>query len=460
MSATSSAVADKFSRPVAMRTLALVALVTIAFIALCIAGIVLRYSPLPLPGDDWEVYVAFNLDVLEGKSSAWWAVEASHRLILPRLLFWLDFRFFGAHFIFLLITNIVMRIAIVAILIAYTQEQIKGAAFYVLSLLWCVLAFSWMQGPSFYHGTAGSVVFSAILFPLLSFYCLHRAKESSRWFTSALVSGLLSGGSMVNGIFVLPIMTVMGALIGLSARRSLILALVSAAAFALYFWHFEFPDEAHPDPLSVATFIPVYLGSPFYYVVYYWLAGLQHLGAFLFEHGSFVVTNNYLDYPESRMIGIAVAAVTGGVLIISATMIAWAWWRSERRDTCQAALLAFIGFIFITAALTAVGRASLGLDVALSERYTAGLMIAWQALAILILAKFDTEKIARSVSLLAVLLPVALLPVQLKAVLKPDIQDQLAREKSRQALVTGKSDAPFVVHQVERLREMGIEIGK
>jgi hypothetical protein len=51
--------------------------------------------------------------------------------------------------------------------------------------------------------------------------------------TGCLLSGLMSAGSMVNGLFVLPIMTVMCALIGLGARRTLILALVSAAAFAL-----------------------------------------------------------------------------------------------------------------------------------------------------------------------------------------------------------------------------------
>jgi hypothetical protein len=60
---------------------------------------------------------------------------------------------------------------------------------------------------------------------------------------------------------------------------------------------------------------------------------------------------------------------------------------------------------------------------------------------------------------LVVLVPIALLPNQLKAVLKPDLQDQMARERSLNAIKTGQSDDEEVARQVKRLKEMGIELG-
>ena len=161
------------------------------------------------------------------------------------------------------------------------------------------------------------------------------------WFFPAALIGFVSIGTQGNGLCVLPIMTVMSALIGLGARRTVILAGLSLASFVLYFWGFNWglmsPEEmSPPGPVTFTLFILTFLGSPFYYVVYYWLAGLQHMAGFVFGHGSLLVTNNYLDYPASRTAGIIVAMMTGGGLVMAATAITWRWLRSERTDTWQA----------------------------------------------------------------------------------------------------------------------------
>jgi hypothetical protein len=430
------------------------------FIVLCIAGIVTRYSPVPL-GDDWAGYVGFNLDIIQGKTSAWFANDGEHRIVLPRLLLWLDFHFFGARFIFLIVANVIVSIGFLVTLIAYAREKITGRALFVLSALSSVLVFSWMQAPSFYHGWTGVIAMLPILCPLLGFYWLHRARRNPSWFIPAALVGFVSIGTQGNGLCVLPIMTVMSALIGLDARRTVILAVLSLASFVLYFWHFNWglPEEMSSDPATLALFILTFLGGPFYYVIYYWLAGLLHLASFVSGHGSWLVTNNYLDYPASRMAGIIVAIITGGVFVMATTAMAWRWFRFERTDTWQAALLAFIGFIIASAALAAIGRAKFGFDYAVQERYMTGPMLAWQALAILLFARLDAGKVSRTLTLLVVLVPIALLPNQMKAVLKPDLQDQTARERSLNAIKTGQSDDEEVARQVKRLKEMGIEIG-
>jgi hypothetical protein len=197
------------------------------------------------------------------------------------------------------------------------------------------------------------------------------------------------------------------------------------------------------------------LGAPFYYVAYYWLAGLQHLVGFFSGHSSLIVTDNYLSYPLSRGAGLAAAIVAGGVLLVTTAAIAWRWVRSERADTCYAGLLAIISFIIAVTGLTALGRAHYGFDFALQERYTTGTLVAWQALMILIFARLNGRRLLQTLSVLSVFIPIALLPNQLKAVLKPTIQDQMLRAKYSEALKTGQSDA------VKRLREMGmIQLGQ
>lgn len=362
------------------------------FAVLVVAGIVARYSPVPI-GDDWAGYVRFNLDVIDGKVSAWWALDDAHRLVLPRLLLWLDFHLFGARFIFVMVFNVLMRIGILIVFIACAREQIKNEILLVLSALFCVLTFSWTQSTGFYHAWVGLIAFSAILLPLLAFYWLHCTKRNSFWFLPAVLVGFASIGTMAYGLFVLPIMAVMSALIGLGTRRTIILAALSVASFIVYFSGFKYPPDAPPHPITFILFVLTYVGSPFYYVVYYWFAGLQHLAAFIFSHGSFFVTNNYLDYPASRVAGIGAAVVAGGILTAAMATIGWRWFRSERTDTSKAALLAFVGFVFAGAALAATGRGMYGFDYAVQERYAVGPLLAWQALAVFVFSRLDRERV-------------------------------------------------------------------
>lgn len=429
------------------------------FALLCLAGMVTRYSPIPF-GDDWEGYVGFNLDLVQGKTSAWWALDDAHRLVLPRALLWLDFHLFGARFVFVLVTNVLMRIGILVAFLALVRERLAGGAWLLLALLSTILAFSWMQAPSFYHAWVGNIAFMAVLLPLLAFDWLHRTKSNGLWFIAAASIGFVSIGTMANGLLVLPIMTAMSAIASLGWRRTLILGVLAVAAFVLYFWSFTYPEETPPNPVTFLLFVLTYLGSPFYYIVYYWAAGLQHAASFVHGHSSLVITGSYLDYPGSRTAGIGVAIFAGALFVLATAAITWRWLRSERTDTWQAALLAFIGFVFASAALVAIGRATFGFDYALEERYTTGTMLAWQALAALLLARTKAPAALRTLTAVAVALPIMLLPNQLKAVLKPDLQDQMARERSLKALQTGQSDDPEIARDVKRLKEMGIKLAE
>ncbi|HZP76556.1 MAG TPA: hypothetical protein VFB45_10470 [Pseudolabrys sp.] len=433
--------------------------VAILFTALCIAGVILRYSPLPLGEDDWNGYVAFNLDVLQRKVSAWWAPDEVHRLLLPRIILWLDFHIFGARLIFILVANFLMRLAILAILMMYARDLIKNGSRALLYTLFCILCFAWIQATALYHGWVGTPYFMALLFPLLAFYWLHCAKTNPSWFAPAALAGFASIATLANGLLVLPIMAVMAAITGFGAKRTFVLAALAVVAFVLYFWGFHYPEaEARPDAGSFILFTLTYLGNPFYYAVYYWLAGLQHAADVVLHHGSVLVSKNYLDYPGSRTSGLAAAVISGGVFVTVTAIITWRWLWTERTDSGRAALLASIGFIIATAAMAALGRAAYGFDYAVQERYTTGSLLAWQMLALLLVTHANQQRARRILMVVVVLVPLALLPDQLKSVLKPDALDTEARELARQALDTGHSEYPFMDRQVKRLKQMGIEL--
>jgi hypothetical protein len=86
--------------------------------------------------------------------------------------------------------------------------------------------------------------------------------------------------------------------------------------------------------------------------------------------------------------------------------------------------------------------------------------LAWQALLSLLLSRPETRTALHVLAALIVSIPIALLPNQLKAVLKPDAQDQMGRERSLKALQSGQSDDEEVDRPVKRLKQMGIVLGQ
>jgi hypothetical protein len=70
------------------------AISAVTFIVLAIIGTIRDYSPVPTM-DMWPGFLNFYLKATAGDWSAWWQAHVSHRIVLSRLFFWLDLRFFG-----------------------------------------------------------------------------------------------------------------------------------------------------------------------------------------------------------------------------------------------------------------------------------------------------------------------------------------------------------------------------
>src|SRR5262245_24035430 len=83
---------------------AIIASIAAVFAILSIVWVFRSYSPVP-QDDDWTGYLGFYADLVDGKYSAWFAHFLGHRPILPRVLYWLDIRYFGGRFVFLIAAN-------------------------------------------------------------------------------------------------------------------------------------------------------------------------------------------------------------------------------------------------------------------------------------------------------------------------------------------------------------------
>jgi hypothetical protein len=441
--------------------------VAAAFITFCLIGTVRNYSTVPISAD-WDGYLQFNLDVLDGKLDAWWGIYGSHVPIIPRLLYWLDFHYFGARRIFLIVAAMLAQTASTATLIVYAREQIGRHALFAVSGLLITLAFAWTQLPNFWKGYNGVVFFPQAFFSVAGFYCLHRAKEKSLWFAAAVLAGVAAAGTNANGLLVLPVMAGMSTAIGLNLRRTMMIVLISAALFSLYFWDREFltSDTDNQianmgiarDPIQITLFSLTYLGSPFHYVVSYWLAGLQHAIKFVSGERSFIVVETLDSYAASRMAGIVSAMAAGVILVGLSAWSALDWLRQERKDTSRAALLALLAFLFLSAGAAAIGRAAdTSFGYAVQERYTTPALLAWQSIMILLLSRLEPDKLLHTLRILVFMIPLALLPVELRVIVKADPMAEVRLESLR-ALQSGQSNNPLIAPLLPRLKARGIDL--
>src|SRR5690606_24519482 len=125
-----------------------------------------------------------------------------------------------------------------------------------------------------------SQFFMAQTLPLLAIYLLARAciedtgHNSRLWFSAACLTGVASAGTMANGIICLPLMAAYLLLSRQSWQRALLLLVLSAAVLMLYFNDYRSPPSHGSvlstlinEPLELAHYVFLYLGTPFFYLL-------------------------------------------------------------------------------------------------------------------------------------------------------------------------------------------------
>jgi hypothetical protein len=341
---------------------------TAIMVIIALAGVWISFSPVPY-WDMWDGTLAFVLDIGDGQSHKWWAQHNEHRIVLSRILFYLDYAYFGGMSYLLIPLNVVFAgfAALIFFLFARHLSIEKGtrrSTLMIASVLFAGLLFSCMQYENFTWGFQ-SQFFLAQLLPLTALYLLSRSagSQNTAYFILALILGAISSGAMANGVVILPIMVVYLVLIWQGWGRLLVTLLLAVAVPAIYFWdyvsvggHGSISYSLATNPLGMLRFTFTYLGGPFYHLLQY------HL--------------------DTRVL----AANAGFLLTVVSAVIAFGQIRSKQRSPYVVALLCFLLYVGATAFGTAGGRSIFGIAGATAFRYTTPTIMAWAALILAILA--------------------------------------------------------------------------
>jgi hypothetical protein len=332
-----------------------------AFVLLAMVGAARFHSRVPFL-DMWPGYIQFYLRVLDGDVAAWLAMHHEHRIVLSRLLFWVDLAWLQGSMWFLVAANFLIAGGTWwtwrAVLRAH--PQVPDAARTPLLLFMAACVFSWAQRDNLFWAFQSQFLLAQWL-PLLALFLLYRAGDPQAGrghFWLAFAVGVLCLGSMANGVLALPLMAGYAAFRGLGWRRAALLGATGAVAAIAYFHDFRSVPAHGPvgeaalhQPALLAAHVLAFLGSPAYA-----LAGYRWL-------------------PLAQACGLAL------LLLVAAKL--WQLRKPAAERPFEAFLLAYAVYVLATAAGIALGRLSLGVEQALTGRYTTPAIMAWLAVLLL-----------------------------------------------------------------------------
>ncbi len=372
------------------------------------------FSPVPF-WDQWRGYIDFYMHADNWR--AYWQPHNEHRIVISKLIFWADNRWFGGRNVLSMTANYVLLFALAAafcrIGMRYLIEPRHRLAMIAVV---GVIMFSWVQWENLTWAFQNQW-YAVSLFALLAFSCLERGRDW-RWLVASIVFALLSMSSMANGLLAFPILVAMALYIRLGWSRILVLAIACALAAAAYMHHLHPATDKpityalHMMPREVARFVVLYLGGPVW-------GALQSLPLSLFF---------------------------GGLWLFGIVLMFWMMFICRRTpERLRApAMGAMALFILATGLVTALGRVPLlGSGVAMASRYESAALVGWTALLIFFAANCSTRFQLEFVAAAAVAAMAIVAPYQPNA-LKPMAERTFRLNAGGLALRAGVFDSPLV----------------
>jgi len=324
-----------------------------------------------------------------------WEPHNEHRILVPRLLFLADFLWCSGRGRLPLAATWVVQAAHALLLVALVRKGGRRGVGVTLAAtgVFVALAFSDLQIENLAEPFQVQFVL-VYLAATAAFAALARARTHGGIFLAAsLGAGAVATASMANGVAVWPLLVVLAAALGMGWRRVVLLALVGAAAVAVYLFGFapappEGASTSPPGLVDVAVRGLCYLGGPFRRLL--------------------------PSLPASAAAG----AVALGLFVTFAASAARRSVEARRdpaagRDPPSAAelVLLHVGlFVLGTAALTAFGRAGLPLVAMWAPRYSTPVLLLWSVLLALGLVRGGWRAGAAAVPAAALLLSATLQP--------------------------------------------------
>ena len=336
-------------------------------LGMMVAGGFIWYSPAPY-WDTWYSNVDFINQVIEGNTAIWWQQYFEHRILLTKILTWLNYLVFDGVNWPLVVVNYAILFSIMAMFLKIKQDFFRKSTLSQPALFWLscfIVAWlcQWMQQEGFMWDVESQMLLAHLL-PLCALYWMHKSvvePHQISHFYLAIILAITAVFSMGNGILALPLITVYSLLMRQTFTRIAILVVITIITPILYLHGMVQPDNHSSilgsllhNPLGMAQYTLHYIGGPFYH-----LLGDTRVGRF----------------------AALVAGMVGIGLTLFKTIQAL---RNPKENALLWALLFFIAYVFGSALGTAGGRLVFGVDHALwSSRYSTSALLAWCAILII-----------------------------------------------------------------------------
>lgn len=379
----------------------LLVLHAIVMVSMSIIGGILSYSNVPY-SDMWPGILGFYLNLSDGHYSALWTQHNEHRILIPRLIFWLNYALFNGDNRFLIICNYAHMAGSGILFWCIIRHLAQKSGWKPLhtwaSLLILTSMFLWCQQTNIILGFQ-CAFFEAQSFPLLALFLLYlsaQKPEKMGLFVTATLLGIASIFTMANGLLALPLMSVYAWQTRMGIRRLLILVVLSCLCWGLYFYDYTPPSEhgslintLFNQPFELLCYMVLYLGSPVY---------------------NFFLGRSYAT---------TLAFAAGMLMLLLTACCLYRQRRSLFLATWSNALLLYLGYLILTALITGGGRLTFGVRQALTDRYTTPALMAWATLLILWLPWLEMHWPHRKrwIACAAVILAILMTPVQMFALI-------------------------------------------
>jgi len=383
-----------------VRTLPTVVLMLLAgaFSGLAVIGGIRSHTPVPF-WDMWNGYLEFYTDLATIGPSAFFEQNNEHRVILSKLLFYIDLTYFAGLSQFLMVSYYLIALAAVYVFWCFTKG-LPSTDRLVFVLVAACLVFFWSQRENFIWAYQSQFLLAQLV-PLIGFYFLWRSDVSGRpivLFLMALCFGVLSAGTMANGILALPVMAMYAAFVRAPGWQTLVLAIAAVSVIAGYYTGYETTEadgylgrNLIEMPVQMLDYILLYFGSPAFYAV----SGSDH---------------------KMLVARLAGAAVLSAGLLLTGVTVFW------RRDARAAAISGFMAYLGVSACAVAIGRVFLGPETAVASRYSTPAVFFWISTILLVFSSLPMgpARARRILQAAMVMLCLSLLPEQFKALERPD----------------------------------------
>jgi hypothetical protein len=198
---------------------------------------------------------------------------------------------------------------------------------------------------------------------------------SAFWLTVSIIAGLISTGSLANGLLVWPLMVLMAVCIGLPRKAVGILAVVGLAVIAAYLHHWEHP----------ASVFDWWMKTPEVMVF-----ASAYLGAALDEPLVALTKAVGLDWESYRVPLSALAGALGAGWFCHLALLTFREPRARR--PARIAILYVLTFLIASAVLTGIGRVQFPIKEALTSRYCTPSLLFWGSLVALAISASATGR--------------------------------------------------------------------